>query len=67
MLVHLDRNRLCLQQTKESELYQLMLSIANHTLGIRVDPRRPEKSQRLSADEEVADLPAFFGPSVTGE
>src|SRR5262245_17511958 len=55
MLVHLDRNHLCLYRTTQSMLYQFMLAVANHSLGVRVDPRRPDKHPTTpSADEQVA-------------
>lgn len=55
MLVHLDKNRLCLHQTREAELYQLMVAIADHSVGLRPDPRRPDKDlKRRTADQEVA-------------
>lgn len=54
MLVHLDKNRLCLYQTSQADLYQFMIAIADHSLGIRLDPRRPDKKPaRRSADAEV--------------
>jgi death on curing protein len=57
MLVHLDRNHLCILNTKESELYQLMLGIADHTLGLRLDPRRPDKvPSRRDPDDEVTSI-----------
>jgi death on curing protein len=65
MLVHLDRNRLCLYGTTQAELYQFMLAIANHTLGIRIDPRRPDKQPRtLSADEQVAAIKEWLARRV---
>jgi death on curing protein len=55
MLVHLDRNRLCLYDTSKSELYQFMLAIADHSIGTRLDPRRPDKHpQPLPVDGQVA-------------
>ena len=54
MLVHLDKNHLCLHDTGQNDLYQLMLGIADHSVGERLDPRRPDKARRRRhADEEV--------------
>lgn len=66
MLVHLDGNNLCLHATKENELYQLMLGIAAHTLGIRADPRRPDRPlSRRSADEEVQAIKTWLSRRAT--
>lgn len=55
LLVHLDNNRLCLHRTSQNDLYQLMLGIANHSVGMRTDPRRRDKiPARRTADQEVA-------------
>ncbi len=55
MLVHLDKNHLCIRDTPEGDLYQLMIGIADHTIGLRIDPRRPDKAlRRRDPDEEVA-------------
>ncbi len=54
MLVHLDKNNLCLHSVKESELYQLMLAIADHSVGVRPVSRRLDRaSTRRRSDEEV--------------
>jgi len=54
LLVHLDKNLLCLRNTTQNDLYQLMLGIADHSLGVRTDPRRRDRPmKRRSADEEV--------------
>jgi prophage maintenance system killer protein len=67
MLVHLDKNRLCIRDAsvRESELYQLMLSIADHTIGSRPDPRRPDKARRRrDPDEEVSALRQWLSERV---
>jgi death-on-curing protein len=65
MLVHLDKNHLCLKDTRESELYQLMLGIADHTIGLRPDPRRPDKLRvRRDPDDEVAAIKTWLKPKV---
>jgi len=54
MLAHLDRNGLCLYGTSQSDLYRFMVSIADHSIGVRLDPRRKDKTPaRRSADDEV--------------
>jgi death-on-curing family protein len=65
MLAHLDKNRLCLYDTSQAELYQLMLAIADHSLGVRVDPRRPDKRPtRRESDEEVDAIKDWLGRRV---
>lgn len=55
-LAHLDRNRLALYNTSQKDLYDLMLSIANHTVGIRQLRKRggERTGTRRSSDEEVS-------------
>ena len=72
MLVHLDKNHLCVRSASESDLYQLMLSIADHTVGVRADRRRPDKLHaRRDPDEEVAAIRDWLkrrvGPLKKGE
>ena len=65
LLVHLDKNRLCIHRTRESDLYQLMLGVANHTIGVRRDPRRPDRPlPRRTADEEVAAIKDWLAERV---
>ncbi len=54
MLVHLDKNKLTLFHTFQNDLYGLMIKVASHTLGVRIDKRakRP-KVRYCSADDEV--------------
>lgn len=57
MLVHLDKNHLALFHTGQSDLYKLMLSIAEHSIGVRVDPRNPKKpTLRRHSDDEVQSI-----------
>jgi len=54
MLVHLDDNRLALYDTSQRELYAMIIAVADHALGVRRDPRRPDKiPSRRKSDEEV--------------
>jgi death-on-curing protein len=54
MLVHLDKNKLSLFQTRQADLYSLMMGVATHTVGLRPDPRRPDKAASgRKMDEEV--------------
>lgn len=54
MLVHLDKNKLTLFHTAQNDLYDLMLNVASHTLGVRTDKRaKNPKMNRMSSDEEV--------------
>ncbi len=55
MLVHLDRNHLTLYGTSQSDLYDLMLAIADHGFASKHDKKSKEK-QKISADEEVEGL-----------
>lgn len=54
LLVHLDKNKISLFDTKQVQLYDFMLRVADHTLGVRIDRRkRREVKRRRSADDEV--------------
>lgn len=54
MLVHLDKNKLTLFHTAQNDLYDLMLNVASHSLGVRIDRRaKNPKPIKMSADEEV--------------
>jgi len=53
MLVHLDRNEYALPGVRQDELYELMLAIADHSVGIRGDSRLRRSGRRRPADEEV--------------
>jgi death-on-curing family protein len=64
MLAHLDRNGLYLQAS-QSELYQFMIAMADHTIGQRPDPRKKDKAlPRRSADEEVAAIAEWLEKRV---
>ncbi len=66
LLVHLDKNRLCLFDTSQSELYQFMVAMADHTLGFRPDPRRPDKAPaRRTADDEVDEITRWLRKRVS--
>ena len=56
MLVHLDKNHLCLFETGQRDLYKLLLAVADHSIGLRRDPRKHDKLEhrRRNSDEEVA-------------
>ena len=57
LLVHLDRNGLCLPTTTQDELYQLMLSLADHKLGARRSARFSRRGDdRPDPDAEVEEL-----------
>jgi len=65
MLVHLDRNHFCLYGASQADLYQFMLAVANHSLGVRVDPRRPDRQPPApSADEQVQAIRAWLAKRV---
>lgn len=51
MLVHLDRNRMSLFEVDQSNLYAMMLDVAEHKIGLRKKQRR--HPGRRNADDEV--------------
>lgn len=51
LLVHLDRNSLCLPAVTQDELYAVMLAVAGHTIV-----RGTDATRRTSADAEVEAL-----------
>jgi len=74
MLVHLDRNRLVVKPgTSHSDLFELILAVAQHSLGQpKPDPRKKRvKTLRLSDDDEVKEIADWiqrrFRPIVRGE
>jgi len=62
MLVHLDKNRHCLIGVTQSQIFQLMMEIADHQI-IPADPRS-KKSTRPSADQEVEALSRWIRDHV---
>lgn len=54
MLVHLDRNKLALYQSNQDELYELMISVADHSVGLTaLSERSRKKFARRDPDNEV--------------
>jgi len=59
MLVHLDRNRLTLYATRQKDLFDMIISVADHSIGRRKEsPRegRARRRNRRDSDEEVGAL-----------
>jgi death-on-curing protein len=58
MLAHLDRNHLTLMNTKLTELFDMILAVANHQMAAKMRHRRrkPSPDGRGAPDEEVAAL-----------
>lgn len=56
MLAHLDKNQLSVFGIRQKELYDMILRVATHSLGIRVPARRRKRMDytRREADAEVA-------------
>lgn len=72
MLVHLDRNELCLPGTSQDQLYDLMVSVADHKLGNRrAAPSGKRRDDRPDSDSEVEELAKWLRkrvePAKTGE
>jgi death-on-curing protein len=72
MLAHLDRNRLTLYNTRQGELFELMLLVAQKQLSRRgVDPRSRRASVRPTPEDEVDALADWLSrrtkPVVRGE
>jgi death on curing protein len=54
MLAHLDRNGLTLFGVRKRDLYSMIKQVAEHTLGVRHDPRKKNAAYtEREADEEV--------------
>lgn len=53
MLAHLDKNKLSLYGTNQDDLYRFMISVASHSLGMKIDRRRQKPMRKRSSDEEV--------------
>lgn len=61
MLSHLDRNGYCLRGVSQGDLYNFMLSIADHKVADKPDPRKKDRRQpRPTADEEVQAIYQFL-------
>ncbi len=55
LLVHLDKNKLALFDTRQDELYSMVLRVADHSIAQRPDPRQRRRDEaRISADREFA-------------
>ena len=72
MLVHLDKNKISLFDTKQKDLYNFMLRVADHTIGIKIDRRKKRKQEtRRSSDDEIAAMVTWLedraGKVVRGE
>jgi death-on-curing protein len=65
MLAHLDKNKLTLYETSQSDLYTLMIGVASHSLGVRRDKRQRKRPQkRQTADQEVGAIVEWLEPRV---
>jgi death-on-curing protein len=68
MLAHLDKNRLTLRGTvRQTQLYDLMLDLANHGLSTDRIPRRTRQrigTRRFSAEHQVWELAAWLEARV---
>lgn len=53
MLVHLDKNRLTLFGANQNDIYQMILSVAAHTITDRRQPRRRKLSKALRPDPDA--------------
>ncbi len=54
MLAHLDKNKRTLFKVSERDLYNLIIEVANHSFGLREEPRKkPSAQMRRAADDEV--------------
>lgn len=62
MLVHLDKNRHTLVDASQNDIYQMILSVAAHTITESRHPRRRKstKTHRPDADAEVAAISAWL-------
>jgi death-on-curing family protein len=53
MLVHLDKNRIGLFNVDQKELFELMLTVANHTVGLKQREIVADNIKRRNPDDEV--------------
>lgn len=69
MFAHLDKNRLTLRgDVRQDDLYELMVSLADHRLGAPRVPRRARwkvGSPRFDSDHQVGALAAWLEPRVS--
>jgi death-on-curing protein len=69
MLAHLDKNRLALKgDVKQTELYDLMLALANYSLSIKYVPARTRRragTMRFDAEHQVWELADWLHQRVT--
>jgi len=66
MLVHLDKNKLTLFDTNQDDLYDLMLKVANHSLGQKSEKlARYKRLQRPASDVEVAVISQWISQRVS--
>lgn len=69
MLAHLDKNRLTLRgEVGQSDLYELMVGLADFRLGAERVPRRSRRRSvktRFGADHQVATLTKWLQPRVS--
>lgn len=63
MLVHLDGNRLALHATSQGDLFDMVIGVANHRFGMRVNPRKSRGAPdlRLSSDDQVKLVSEWLG------
>jgi prophage maintenance system killer protein len=67
MLAHLDRNRLTLINTKQEELFEMILAIADNRMAEFAARRKPRKHLfhlRNSSDAEIDGLTAWLEPRL---
>jgi len=66
-LAHLDCNQLVLGSTKQSELFRLMIAIADHSIvqtSVKIGRETEQVPRRGTADEEVEAIANWFRPRV---
>ena len=65
MLVHLDKNKFTLFNTSQKELYDIMIQVADHSLGIKKGNRdRDDGVKKVSSDQEVDAISKWIGGRV---
>jgi death on curing protein len=63
LLVHLDRNKLTLHQTRQKELFDMIISVADHSIGLPPESTRRGRALREGrrrADDEVSALATWI-------